>query len=182
MIAYVFLAAFAAVYLVWVFLFEIETGGRGPFKSKKKLYAEHITHEEFDEGSNSTLVLPELYFYRITLWDRIRQWTTRAYRIETTPYMAWEPDDGIDEIWLKNEDRMMVWECPKCLSFWMSVPFTLLYAVLNGIGPELILIQFATAGVALLIHGIHEFLFEEVVPAPMVMIDLATPDEQDDML
>lgn len=177
MITHVILAAFAVAYLVWVFLFDLETGGVGPFRSKTKIFAEH---RRVEDGSPDPDY--QLFIYHITLWDRIRQWLTRAYRIEKTPYMAWEPEDEIEEVWIKNDNRMQVWECPKCLSFWMSIPLTLLYAASNGISTDLILIQLSTASVSLLIQTIYDFFSVEVETAPMVYITLGSPDQEDDVL
>ena len=165
MLEYVALAGLAVAYLVSVFLFDAEDGETGPYPEDDVKFAEYVKDEFSEEGTFN------LVHRRITRWDRVRQFLNHPYRVEPTPYMAWEADDGIKEVWTRNEDKMKVWECPKCLSFWMAIPFTLMFVMAYGFG-NFLLVHFSLTMVGVLVHALYVLLTEERSVGGAVNINL----------
>ena len=173
MFEYVVLAGLAVAYLVSVFLFEVEEGETGPYPEDDVKFAEYIKDEHSEEGTYN------LFHRRITRWDRIRQFLNHPYRVEPTPYMAWEEADGIKEVWTRDEDKMRFWECPKCLSFWIAIPFTWLYFMMYGLNWEIFLIHFSLTMVGVLGYSLYTLLTEERATDPPLSINIVSAPYED---
>jgi hypothetical protein len=87
-------------------------------------------------------VITEVITYHPGLFDRIR-FLFGLYRVS--------PDNS--HVWVVRNERLPVWECPKCLSFWVAVVTAALTAsLLNNLVFLLLIIPIA--GGSTLLHAI----------------------------
>ena len=111
----------AISYLTRILIFKQHPRGSGPFQSKT----------QFVYDSVSKMSQP------VTLFDYIRRYTP------FNPYKVGE------EMWIINPDRILVWSCPICLSFWVTFLVSVLIGLLE-LGHlnllELVLFHFSICG------------------------------------
>lgn len=89
-------AALALAYLVRVLLLQEKEDHEGPWPSSVK--------KVYFSGSE--------HLQRVALFDHLLR-LFGAYKAEGS-------------LWTVNEPRAEVWQCPVCLSFWLSLPFSVL--------------------------------------------------------
>jgi hypothetical protein len=130
--------SFAVSYLVRVLLFEERVSHFGPWPSREATVVR--IRKEGDEVS--------IYKQPVTFFDRIRFWTSRAYEI-----------DQENNEWYVREDRMEMWSCPKCLTFWMSAAVVIPYCLFTGKWKQIPLMVAAVSGGAYLIHNLNDLEF-----------------------
>ena len=102
---YGILAVLGTAYMVRVMLFDMES--RGPWESTTRFVRSMDMY-------GSALTRPVNFF------DRIRR-LAGAYRVTT--------DSSGTVFWDVRADRVLVWQCPKCLTFWLCLPTTVLLIV-----------------------------------------------------
>lgn len=97
------LLATSCAYVLRVLLFE--EAGTGPFMSREAFVT-----------IDGVVVRPVHFF------DRIRR-LFGAYRVSVDPDI---------QKWEVFPSRMLLWMCPKCLSFWIAMPYSVLLASVMG--------------------------------------------------
>lgn len=102
------LAAAAASYAVRVLGY---SDAPGPYESRRRT-VRRITRYDIDATVETT-------DRPVSLFDWIRLLTTRCYDVT-------EADQTGMIYWYVREDRIKMWTCPVCLSFWMALPYTAL--------------------------------------------------------
>lgn len=48
--------------------------------------------------------------------------------------------DRSGEVWVVNEKRLPMWRCPKCLSFWVSIPVSVVVTVMTNADPSFLIL------------------------------------------
>lgn len=106
LLTYFLLACFSSFYLVSIFLWS-ESGENGPFPDKTRSI---IRVRKMLEDSISE------YRVRVVLFD----WVRRFFGLYDV--LKYTDEHGVKtETWLVREERIPVWLCPRCLSFWVSL-------------------------------------------------------------
>lgn len=132
--------SFAVSYLVRVLLFEERVSHFGPWPSKNAI----VRRLRKDEDG---LIME--YEQPVTFFDRVRQFFTRCYDI----------DKKTNE-WYVREDRMEMWTCPKCLSFWVAGAVVIPYLLLTGRWKDIPLAWVAVSGGSYLLYRMTDFSVE----------------------
>lgn len=118
----------ATYYVVNLFLFDIES--TGPFIISNKMVK--LT------AAGQTSIRP------VNLFDYIRR-LFFVYEIQ-------------DNTWVVNNERVSVWSCPKCLSFWASSWFPIhIYFAFDLTLSEMVICWFAMSGSALFLFNKMEW-------------------------
>ena len=100
-------------YLVEILQFD-GAGRSGPMESRR-IQIVRVVH------TNQTV---QNFSAPANFFDYVRRWF-RAYTVV-------RDEDG-DEVWFVRDRAIKVWECPICLSFWMSVTVMAIIAPLYGL-------------------------------------------------
>jgi hypothetical protein len=151
--------AFAVAYITRVLLYEDRVSHYGPWPSKnsKVVRMQRPAGEEI-------LYTQE---HPVTAFDRIRQATTGAYDV-----------DKKTNTWYVREDRMEMWTCPKCLTFWVAGAVVIPYCLLTGKWKDIPVTWMAVCGLGYMAYNLSDV--EIVVNNDIYMDDGAIIAEDGD--
>lgn len=105
----------AGAYILNALLLEKRTSHEGPFKDFKRTVV--FPQDEWMDG-DTKVVEPE-HVQSVALWDWFR-------RIDGVYIVS-------GNTWLVDKWRAERWTCPYCLSFWTTIPLSLLFCLFSGL-------------------------------------------------
>ncbi|APU89039.1 hypothetical protein Rctr85_010 [Virus Rctr85] len=136
-------------YASLVLLFQEKESHFGPWPSRLRrvIWAKLAKPDSASDWTDSYTE----YTQPVTLFDWVRR-LFGAYAVQRVS------DDPVEEVWYVKDERMEVWTCPVCLSFWLSLVPTVFYKLVGGGWLSSFIFPFAVSGVSVLLHGIYDAL------------------------
>lgn len=131
---------FFVYYLVKTLLFEERISHFGPFVDKN-IIVRSTSREVVDGKVNFSF-----HDQPASIFDKIRQSITKCYKVEIA-------SDG-KSYWFVDEERIEVWTCPKCLSFWMSAPIFFYVLIKDRDLLKAILCAVSAAGISTFLNSV----------------------------
>jgi hypothetical protein len=133
------LLSFAVSYFVRVFEFGELVSHFGPFPNYDKLVKRIHRDEEGD--------IIDIYEAPVTLIDEVRA------RTPMNPYHI------SDNTWMIDNQKMWVWECPKCLSPYVAAALTVPVMLFYGRWQDIPLMWAAVTGGGYFVYSIVDYLY-----------------------
>lgn len=146
------LGGLTVFYLTRVLLFEEKDSHFGPWPSKTRrvVWFKFPPEAVFDDPEAHAY---EEYRQPVTLFD----WVRRVFGLYRVAKYGDEGQKTAEELWYVNSDRVEVWTCPVCLSFWTAL-FTTAFLVGYLRSIEALIFLLPMAAISVLMHSLRDFL------------------------